>query len=81
MGQGLCYAPGEDLAGFAFDLEIEGAAADLAVGGQVLVGQAGIDDQIELLAAEGALDGLGDFHSRGFTIMKLALVHLTVELA
>lgn len=52
----------EDLAGFAFSDDLEGAAAHLAVGGEALRGDGGVEDQFAGLAAEGALDrGIG-FH-------------------
>jgi len=53
----------QDFAGFAFGEDIEGAAADFAVGGEALLGERGVHDEIEFLAAEGALDWCGDFHN------------------
>ena len=54
----------EDLTGFAVGDDLEGTTADLAVGGETLGGQAGVDHQFEGLTAEGTLHRLGDFHGR-----------------
>ena len=53
---------GEDFAGLALGDDIEGAAADLAVGGEALMGLGGVEDQLEALATEGAGDVRRAFH-------------------
>ena len=53
---------GEDFAGLALGDDLEGAAADLAVGGETLMGLGGVEDQLEALATEGAGDVRRAFH-------------------
>lgn len=48
----------------AFGSDLEGAAADFAVGGEALVGDARIDRDVKRLAAVRALDGSEFFHQR-----------------
>ena len=43
-------------------MDVEGSAADFAVGDESLVGNGGVDSQLVRLAAEQALDGGRDFH-------------------
>ena len=54
---------GEDFAGLALGDDLEGAAADLAVGGEALLGLGGVEDQLEALATEGAGDVRRAFHA------------------
>src|SRR5687767_78377 len=58
----LLGADGEDFARLGFDGDSEGAAANFAVGDEALGGDAGIDGEVEGLAAEGAGDWFGNFH-------------------
>jgi hypothetical protein len=51
-----------DFARFAFGKDLKRPAADLAIGGESLGRDAGIDYELKALPAKGALNGLGDFH-------------------
>jgi len=52
----------QNFAGFTFGEDLEGAAANLAIRREALLGDGGVNGQLEGLAAERALDGLGDLH-------------------
>jgi hypothetical protein len=52
----------ENLARLAFGEDLERPAADFAIGRKPLRGDAGVNHQVEALAAIWALDGLADFH-------------------
>jgi hypothetical protein len=52
----------QNFARFAFGGDLERAAADFAIRGEGLRGDAGIDDDFKTLSAKGALDGFGDLH-------------------
>jgi hypothetical protein len=54
----------QDLARLAFGCHFEGAATDLAIGGEPLSRAARIHDQIEALAAVRALKGFADFQRK-----------------
>lgn len=58
---------GEDFAGLALGDDLEGTAADLAVGGEALLGLGGVEDQLEALATKGAGDVRGAFHGVTWT--------------
>ena len=58
---------GADFAGPALGDDLEGAAADLAVGGEALMGLGGVEDQLEALATEGAGDVRRAFHGARWT--------------
>jgi len=49
---------GKDFALLALGKDLERAAANLAIGGEPLSGNRGVEDQVEALAAPGALDGV-----------------------
>jgi hypothetical protein len=51
-----------DFARLALGEHLKRAAADLAIGGKLLGGDAGIDRKFEGLPAERALDGFRNFH-------------------
>jgi hypothetical protein len=57
------YLNTQDFAGLAFGYNLKRAATDLAIGGKPLVGDAGVDGDFKALAAKGALDGFGNFHT------------------
>ena len=52
-----------DFSRLALGDHLERTATDFAVGREALEGDTGIDDDVEGLAAKGALNGLGDFHA------------------
>ncbi len=52
----------QNLPWFALGEHIEGAATNLAVGGEPLAGDARVENEIKLLAAIRTLDGCGTFH-------------------
>jgi len=52
----------QDFAGLAFDNDLEWPATDFAIGRKSLCRNAGIDHEIEALAAKWALNGFGSFH-------------------
>ena len=56
------HVQAQNLARFAFGDNLEGPAADLAIGGETLAADAGVDDQFEGLSAVWAADGFGDLH-------------------
>jgi hypothetical protein len=51
-----------DFARLAFGNNVEWPATDLAIGGETLCRDAGVEHDFEALTAKGALDGFGDFH-------------------
>jgi hypothetical protein len=51
-----------NLARIALHADLERAATDLAISGELVGSRAGIDDQIERLTAKGTEDRLGDLH-------------------
>jgi hypothetical protein len=62
------HIQGENLARLAFRHDLEGPATDLAVRRELLRGLAGVDHQLETLAAKGALHGFGYLHSTDCTV-------------
>jgi hypothetical protein len=52
----------QDFSWFAFDDDLKRAAADLAIRCETLRGDAGVNGQVKGLAAERALNGLGNLH-------------------
>jgi len=50
------YFEAQNFAGFAFGEDFEGAAADFAIGSELLLRNRSIHDQIEALSAERTLD-------------------------
>jgi hypothetical protein len=52
----------QDFAGLAFDNDFEWPATDFAIGRKSLRRNAGINHEVEALAAKWALDGFGNFH-------------------
>jgi hypothetical protein len=52
----------QNFAGFTFGKNLEWPATDFAIGRKPLRAGAGIDHDVEALAAKWALDGFGDFH-------------------
>jgi len=50
------HIQGENFSRLAFSHDFEGAATDLAISREALRGNARVDDQLEALAAERALD-------------------------
>jgi hypothetical protein len=63
----------QDFSRFAFDDNLERAAADLAIRCEALRGDAGVNGQVKGLAAEGALNGLGNLHESLYNSSPLAL--------
>ena len=57
------HVQAQNLAGFALDDDIEGSAANLAVGSKALAADAGVDGELEGLPAIWATDGFGDLHA------------------
>src|SRR5688572_8823345 len=54
----------QDFARLAIDNHLKRTAADFAIRRETLRRDAGVDDQLEALAAERALDGFSDLHQR-----------------
>ena len=52
----------QNFAVLAFGGDFKGAAADFAIGGETLRGDAGVHGDFAGLAAEGAGDGFSEFH-------------------
>jgi len=55
----------QDFARLALGEDFKRAAADFAVGGELLRGDGGVNGERESLSAEGALDFFGNFHGAG----------------
>ncbi|HEX4646864.1 MAG TPA: hypothetical protein VH598_14770 [Verrucomicrobiae bacterium] len=62
------HVQAQDFSRFALDDDFEGAAADFAIGGEALGGDAGVNGQVKGLAAERALKGLGNLHESVYGI-------------
>jgi hypothetical protein len=61
------HVQAQNLTGFALGGYLKRAAANLAVGGEALGTQTGIDDHFVELAAIRARDGVGFFHGESYT--------------
>ena len=59
----LLHFQTENLPGLALGKNLEGTAAHFAIRGEPLLLDAGINRQVELLAAERALNGSRNFHN------------------
>src|SRR5439155_9309268 len=68
----LGQAQSENRAGLALGDHFKWPAANFAVGGESLRGDAGVDDQSDALAAERALKGRADFHTLATHLRKCA---------
>ena len=55
---------GQDFAQLALGADFKGATADFTVRRESLGSHARVKDELEALAAEGALNGSGDLHGR-----------------
>jgi len=61
----------QNFARLAFGNDLEGAAANLAIGGKALAGHTGVHHRFKRLAAIGALNGLKNFHSLNLRRQRL----------
>ena len=66
------HGQAHDFARHTFDADLEGSAANFAIGGEALRGDAGVDDQLAGLSTERTGGCLGNFHLHG-TMNRMAL--------
>jgi hypothetical protein len=62
----------ENLARLALCMDFQGPATNLAVGREMLAGDASIDNDLKGLTAERALNGSGNFHKRNLKCLEWA---------